>query len=132
MMKYFNGLFALVFLVAIGWILQGPTPVMAQTPDGETPAEESVCDDLTGKAWGLCNAYCEAMDCESGDQQASDTACDRVLDNFLAASGGAEPPCVGDSSIPCIERAECGGRCFTGGGRFPGVCTSNPCACFNI
>ena len=29
----------------------------ARSPDGETPAEESVCDGLAdGAAWGLCNA----------------------------------------------------------------------------
>ncbi len=55
--------------------------VMAETPDGQTPAEESVCDGfgLTGKAWGLCNAYCEAMDCDDANPQASEQACQRVL-----------------------------------------------------
>jgi hypothetical protein len=39
----------------------------AKTPDGETPAEESVCDDLTRATpglYGLCVAFCEAQDCE--------------------------------------------------------------------
>ena len=29
---------------------------------------------LTGATWGLCNAYCEVMDCD-GDAQATDAAC---------------------------------------------------------
>ena len=69
----------------------------AQTPDGETPAEESVCDDFSGAAWGLCNAYCEAMDCD-GDPRASASACDRVAAQFDSKSGGAVLPCEG---CPC-------------------------------
>jgi len=39
----------------------------AQTPDGETPAQESQCDDLMAEGvtkglYGLCVAYCEAQD----------------------------------------------------------------------
>ncbi len=49
-------------------------PAIAQTPDGETPAEEVVCADETGAAKGLCNAYCEAMDCDSADAEASSKA----------------------------------------------------------
>ena len=37
--------------------LQGP-------PDGDTPATEIVCDDYDGVAYGLCNSYCEARDCD--------------------------------------------------------------------
>ena len=39
--------------------------VMANTPDGETPANEGVCDNLMGATpglYGLCVAYCEAQD----------------------------------------------------------------------
>lgn len=71
----------------------------AQTPDGETPAEETVCDGLEGNLFGLCNAYCEAMDCDSEDPNASERACDRVLENFLDAGG--EPPCTAAGS--CCE-----------------------------
>ena len=42
-------------------------PTMAQTPDGQTPAEETVCDPLkadgvTAGLYGLCVAFCEAQD----------------------------------------------------------------------
>ena len=85
---------------------------LAQTPDGETPAEEMVCDSENGAAFGLCNAYCEAMDCESDSPQASETACTRVRDKFMNIAGhdlpceappgcltpppGTTCPCVGD------------------------------------
>lgn len=74
---------------------------LAQTPDGETPAEETVCDGLTGAQFGLCNAYCEAMDCDSDSPNASAEACEKVLDNFRVKSGGADPPCVEPSN--CCE-----------------------------
>jgi hypothetical protein len=70
------------------------TPMsQAETPDGETPAEETVCDDLHGALYGLCLAYCEAMDCEYSDHSASDEACERVLNNFMEHSQGVPPPC---------------------------------------
>ena len=58
---------------------------MASTPDGETPAVETVCATYEGTvagAFGLCNAYCEAMDCGYEYVRASNTACQKVNDNF--------------------------------------------------
>jgi hypothetical protein len=69
-------------------------PALATTPDGQTPAEETICDLFSGASWGLCNAYCEAMDCDSPEARASDQACARVLDRFQAQSGGINPPCL--------------------------------------
>jgi hypothetical protein len=64
------------------------------TPDGLPPARESVCDAETGAAYGLCNAYCEAMDCElanDGDPgtepKASATACSKVRSKFQNVTG---------------------------------------------
>jgi len=73
--------------------------VRAQTPDKDTPAEETVCDDagLTGAAWGLCNAYCEAMDCDSEDPNASLAACQNVLSKY-ATHTEQRIPCA---RIPC-------------------------------
>jgi hypothetical protein len=38
------------------------------------PAEEDICTTwgMTVKASGLCNAYCEAMACDSAEPQASE------------------------------------------------------------
>ncbi len=65
----------------------------ASTPDGETPAEEHVCDGYRGAAFGLCNAYCEAMDCDD-DPNADQDACDKVEDKFEARTG-KDIPCGG-------------------------------------
>jgi hypothetical protein len=66
----------------------------AETPDGEPPSVESVCEGLQGSAFGLCNSYCEALDCDSDNPKASQNACERVLVNFDEASGGAVMPCL--------------------------------------
>jgi hypothetical protein len=72
------------------------TPMsQAKTPDEEPPAVEEGCDDLQGVLYGLCVAYCEAMDCGHPDQAASDEACERVLANFQEHSSDPDalPPC---------------------------------------
>jgi hypothetical protein len=54
---------------------------------------ESVCDGEQGAAYGLCNAFCDAMDCDSDDPQASETACNKVKSKFQQVTGN-EPPCL--------------------------------------
>jgi hypothetical protein len=65
---------------------------LAQTPDP--------CDGESGAAYGLCNAYCEAMDCDSDNAQASATACTKVKDKFTNITGRTSLPCEG-SVCPC-------------------------------
>ena len=77
----------------------------AGTPDGLTPAVEDICTTwgLSGQVNGLCNAYCEAMDCDSADPQASDQACNRVFDKIIGALGDTPfPTCqdVDDDDVP--------------------------------
>ncbi|HET9228855.1 MAG TPA: hypothetical protein VFR31_19405 [Thermoanaerobaculia bacterium] len=73
---------------------------LAQTPDELPPALETVCDAETGAAYGLCNAYCEAMDCESDAPSASATACSKVRDKFQNVTG-RDLPC--NLSCPCMS-----------------------------
>ena len=63
--------------------------LQAKTPDGLTPAEETVCDGLTGKAFGICNAYCEAKDCAFEDSR----SCDVLRAQFERATGSPLFPC---------------------------------------
>ena len=62
-----------------------------------TPAlsQDAHCGDFSGAAFGLCNAYCEAMACGSENQQASDNACDKVALKFDAISLETE-------ELPCL------------------------------
>ncbi len=52
------------------------------------------CGDWTGNAWGLCNAYCEAKDCDSPNYNGSDNSCTQIYANFKKVAGeDAEMPC---------------------------------------
>ncbi len=67
------------------------------TAYAETP--DDVCGGLEDNAWGLCNAYCTAMDCD-GDRKDSGRACAQVADNFYRATEGTPMPCENISSDP--------------------------------
>ncbi len=101
MKKTLNGV---LFCLVSVFLLCG-TVAFAQTPDGETPSVETVCDGQVGAAFGLCNAYCEAMDCDSGEPQASEKACSRVLDKFEQLTGGL-PPCDNFCGNGIVEPGE--------------------------
>ncbi len=73
----------------------------AQTPDGETPANEGVCDVLHGGTpglYGLCVAYCEAQDLDLvGDKE---TPNNKILGNYRKKMRAGDPdmPCI---QVPC-------------------------------
>ena len=74
---------------------------MAQTPDGQTPANEGVCDVLQGHTpglYGLCVAYCEAQDLDLvGDKE---TPNNKILGNYRKKMKAGDPdmPCI---QVPC-------------------------------
>ena len=104
-------------------------PAFARTPDGQTPAQESVCDGQSGAAFGLCNAYCEAMDCDSSSPQASATACDKVRAGFVRVTG-VDIPCEAEP-IVCEELQQCTAElCNTADGSI-GTCRPAAGARFN-
>jgi len=106
-------LIALVMLVAAA--------AYAKTPDGETPANEGVCDDLIGAPpglYGLCIAFCEAQDCEPDDSLADpfencNTSSERILENYNRKKQDWDPemPCI-QEPCPCwtIEELEALGQ----------------------
>lgn len=91
MLKRFLSLL-FVALIAAGAAAWG------KTPDGQPPSVETVCDGETGAAFGLCNAYCEAMDCDSPNHHASDNGCEQVRRNFERKTG---------RPLPCEFRCPC-------------------------
>lgn len=94
--------FALLLICSGAALAQG-------TPDWMTPAEETICDGETGAAFGLCNAFCEAMDCDSANAQASPTACTKVKDKFTNVTGRPFLPCQtcppppAGTTCPCVD-----------------------------
>jgi len=70
-------------------------PVQADSID-ELLDESDICTDagLEGASWGLCNAYCESIDCDQ-DVNAYQKACGKILKNFQKHAGeNAMPPCM--------------------------------------
>jgi hypothetical protein len=91
-------------LLLLGLAILATPAAYARTPDGETPAEESDCDGLSGAAYGLCNAYCEAMDCDSAAPNANETACLKVLSDFTKHSTELIP--CARAICPCWDAAD--------------------------
>lgn len=84
------------------------SPVYSQgTPDGETPATESVCDALismTPGLYGLCVAYCEAQDLDAFNKEPPAT---QILTNYRKKmrTGDPDMPCV-QNPCPCWTEEE--------------------------
>jgi len=87
-------------IIAVGAILFSGL-LYAHQPDGEPPAQEDVCATESGAAFGLCTAYCEAMDCDSEQAASSETACLTVRDKFIQ-SVGHDLPCEA-VECPCFD-----------------------------
>jgi hypothetical protein len=85
----------------------------SQTPDGMTPAEEDSCGGLKGSAFGLCNAFCEAKDCDSIDPMDWNNSCFKLLDNYEKKTGNPGPPCFcgGPSGACQLDFQDCLANC---------------------
>lgn len=91
----------LLFTLSLALLVSWTGAASAKTPDGMPPSVETVCDNETGAAFGLCNAYCEAMDCDSPNHHASDNGCEHVKANFERKTG-RPLPC--EVQCPCFEQ----------------------------
>ena len=93
-------------------------PAMAQTPDGETPANEGVCNELqwgTPGLYGLCVAFCEAQDIAAVSDPITDeelAAIERGMPAGRILANYNKKKTEGDIDMPCIKvEAPC--PCFT-------------------
>lgn len=69
--------------------------------DGLPPSEEMVCDILQGGTpglFGLCNAYCEAKDCDGFPEDDQPRSCERILGNYRDKME------AGDPDMPCLDQ----------------------------
>jgi hypothetical protein len=90
-----------VWILVLCALLIGAGEASAKTPDGKPPSQETVCDNETGAAYGLCNSYCEAKDCDDPRKRASDKGCESVRKNFEKKTG-RPMPCLLSCSCPSI------------------------------
>ena len=69
-------------------------------------AQDDPCADESGAGYGLCNAYCVAMNCDSPDLQESSTkACEKVATNYAKITGNTLS-CGGGGVCPCFSQQE--------------------------
>jgi hypothetical protein len=89
---------ALSAVLTFGLSLAAAPASHAQTADGDTPAVKEICTrwGMTERVNGLCNAYCEAMDCDADAPQASEQACAGVLGKIEDALRGSPFPTCED------------------------------------
>jgi dienelactone hydrolase len=90
--KKSSGICVAAFSMVLVFLLVPPLTVAKRDP--------TVCDDLKGKAFGLCNAYCEALDCD-WDPNASERACESLKSNYSSLTGESEFPCE-TMSLGCV------------------------------
>lgn len=88
----------LVFLTALLGLFSAPL-----FADGLPPSEETVCDVLnadgvTPGLFGLCNAYCEAKDCDEYAEGEEPRSCDRLLTNYENRASSSDP------AMPCLDQ----------------------------
>jgi hypothetical protein len=115
-MKFFTSITLsvalLILAVPIGY---------AQTPDGQTPANEGVCDVLQGHTpglYGLCVAFCEAQDYADISMPITEEELlalkaampsGKILDNYNKRKKETDPPmpCIKvEEPCPCWDSAE--------------------------
>jgi len=99
------------------------TTANSQTPDGQTPAEETVCDPLradgiTKGLYGLCVAFCEAQDYAELATPITDAElailetnapAGRILENYNKKKQATDPamPCIlVEEPCPCWSAEE--------------------------
>lgn len=112
--KYFLPTMLILFLTTFDSV------ALASTPDGSTPAEETVCDPLkadgiTKGLYGLCVAFCEAQDFADVSDATTDA---ELIDLMKGAPSGKilaaynRKKSTTDPGMPCIvETSSC--PCFT-------------------
>jgi hypothetical protein len=89
-------------LIAVLIFTLGPLAARAKTPDGAPPSVETVCSALQGAAFGLCNAYCEAQDCDVHPRP----SCAQLLANFRRITGMPSFPCDAVCGNEVVDPAE--------------------------
>ena len=114
-------LYFLVYVIFV--LLISSFPTAAETLDGVTPAEETVCDPLkedsvTKGLYGLCVAFCEAQDITDKSTPLTPEELDaikievpsvRILENYNKKKQDTDPemPCVlVQEACPCFTKQE--------------------------
>src|SRR6185369_5140591 len=82
-------MYRLVIACALALLVALAGTALTATPDGHPPSTETSCTGLSGSARGLCNAYCQAQDCDVHPRP----SCEQLRKNFQRATGSSKFPC---------------------------------------
>jgi hypothetical protein len=97
----FNNIITFFLFALLSFVTQ---LTVAGTPDGKTPATETVCDELkveTPGLYGLCVAYCEAQDLnEAGNEKPSMDSLLKAYNKKRIKQDGPEMPCLNCETCP--------------------------------
>ena len=63
------------------------------------------CSVFQGAAFGLCNAWCEGMNCDDPNHSTADQACQQVLQNFRKISSVPWPVCS-DNDLDGVSNSQ--------------------------
>jgi hypothetical protein len=101
--RQFSGLAAGFALIVVMTVSNGGLINKAHAGDGNTPANEGVCDVLIGATpglYGLCVGYCEARDINDIANEDSKPSNGKLLDLYNKRKKDSDPemPCV---QTPC-------------------------------
>lgn len=112
MNKLFKTLTTAGFVLSLSILGYGSSAI-ASTPDGETPANEGVCnvlqaDGITPGLYGLCVAYCEAQDLDLLADK--DPPNSKILGNYNKRKQVTDPdmPCI-QTPCPCWSTEQING-----------------------
>ena len=88
------------FLTALAVTLVSMAAAAGAPALAQGMSDDSACAiaGLLGEEFGLCNAYCEAMDCDADNPQASAKACEKVKAKFETLAFDPVLPCLADQS----------------------------------
>jgi hypothetical protein len=108
-------MYRLVIACVLALVVALAGTAMTKTPDQQPPSTETSCTGLTGAARGLCNAYCQAQDCDVHPRP----SCEKLRANYQKVTGSNTFPC---DRVACgLSAPECNGDCPTGF-----VCAAGP------
>jgi hypothetical protein len=126
-------MYRLVVACALALLVALAGNALTKTPDGQPPSTENACTGLSGSARGLCNAYCQAQDCDVHERP----SCEKLRTQFQRQTGSGKFPC---DRVACGQSAPaCDGDCPTGlvcaagpengGPEGGGGDSASPCSC---
>ncbi|MEM7008384.1 MAG: hypothetical protein AAF462_04545 [Thermodesulfobacteriota bacterium] len=105
--------YLLLLLLVFGLFVSFSAPSDAQLPksDDFVPVLPSECEGLNCKAYGICDTYCEDLECDTKEGfEKNPDICTKVLEKYQEKTGYPGPPCI-CTDVCFDEQVECKSEC---------------------